>query len=222
MTNDCKNINKFIMTIGQIPTSYLVSMTYEEQLLWLCNFLEKEIVPAITETTELVHQIKEYVDKYLTDVDEIKEQITQIFNDIFLLQQATEQNTQNISYLNTKLNDEVNALRTKINNDITNLKLYVDDSIQSNFSELKEYVDYNDNLLNEKIDNIDIGDLKIYDPTAGVINDLQIVINNLYQAGNKDGLTASEFDALDLTANGFDGYQITAYEFDSAGKTILV
>ena len=86
MTNDCKNINKFVMTIGQIPTSYLVSMTYEEQLLWLCNFLEKEIVPAITETTELVHQIKEYVDKYLTDVDEIKEQITQIFNDIFLLQ----------------------------------------------------------------------------------------------------------------------------------------
>ena len=98
--------------------------------------------------------------------------------------------------------------------------------IINNYNELltsvKEYVDYNDNLLNEKIDNIDIGDLKIYDPTAGVINDLQIVINNLYQAGNKDGLTASEFDALDLTANEFDAYQITAYEFDSAGKTILV
>ena len=57
---------------------------------------------------------------------------------------------------------------------------------------------------------------------ANGINDLQIVINNLYQAGNKDGLTASEFDALDLTANEFDAYQITAYEFDSAGKTILV
>ena len=49
-----------------------------------------------------------------------------------------------------------------------------------------------------------------------------MVINNLYQLTNKDGLTATEFDALDLTATEFDAYQITAYEFDSAGKTILV
>ena len=50
----------------------------------------------------------------------------------------------------------------------------------------------------------------------------QTVINNIYELSNKDGLTASEFDALNLTASGFDAYQITAYEFDSQGKTILV
>ena len=38
----------------------------------------------------------------------------------------------------------------------------------------------------------------------------------------QDGLTANEFDALNLTATSFDAYQITAYEFDSSGKVILV
>ena len=47
-------------------------------------------------------------------------------------------------------------------------------------------------------------------------------LNNLYGVSNKDGLTATEFDALELTATGFDAYNITAYEFDSSGKVILV
>ena len=31
------------MTIGMIPTSYKMSLTYEEQLLWFCKFLEDEV-----------------------------------------------------------------------------------------------------------------------------------------------------------------------------------
>ena len=34
-----KPFTRFLMTIGELPSSYLVSMTYEEQLLWFCNFL---------------------------------------------------------------------------------------------------------------------------------------------------------------------------------------
>jgi hypothetical protein len=79
-----------------------------------------------------------------------------------------------------------------------------------------------DSILNNKIDNIQIGQIEIYDPTTGTIKPLQDVINDLYSLTNKDGLTASEFDALELTATSFDAYQITAYQFDSEGKTILV
>ena len=106
----------------------------------------------------------------------------------------------------------------KIDSEITRVINLIND----NFNLLKDYVDYQDNILNEKIDNIQIGLIQIYDPTTGTIEPLQMVINNLYQLTNKDGLTATEFDALDLTATEFDAYQITAYEFDSAGKTILV
>lgn len=98
----------------------------------------------------------------------------------------------------------------------------LEDLIQENFTALKEYSDYQDNLLNQKIDNIQIGAINVYDPTTGLLSPLQTVINNLAQASNKNGLTASEFDTLELTAQAFDAYEITAYEFDSDGKNILV
>ena len=34
---------RFIYTIGALPSSYLISMTYEEQLIWFCNYLEKTV-----------------------------------------------------------------------------------------------------------------------------------------------------------------------------------
>lgn len=138
-------------------------------------------------------ELKDYVDQYLVDVEEISNILDSVAS-------QTASNTLRIEQVNTQL---------------TNL-------INSNFSILKDYIDNNVEELNYKIDNIQIGQIQIYDPTTGLVSPLQTVIDNLYNATNKDGLTASEFDALDLSASGFDAYQITAYEFDSQGKTILV
>lgn len=72
---------RMLMTIGQIPTSYLISMTYEEQLLWLCNYLEKEVIPALNnnaeavkEVQELYTELKSYVDNYFENLD-VQEEI---------------------------------------------------------------------------------------------------------------------------------------------------
>ena len=141
-----------------------------------------------------------YVHEYLTDIEEIKEAIITINNRLDELASETLANSNRIEQVNSNLISLIN----------------------SNYNTLKAYVDNEDNKLNEKIDNIQIGAIQLYDPTTGTIQPLQDVINNLYSLGNKDGLTASEFDALDLTATTFDSYQITAYEFDSQGKIILV
>lgn len=70
-----------LMTIGMLPTSYLVSMTYEEQLLWLCNYLEKEVIPALNnnaealkEVQDLYVELKKYVDNYFSNLD-VQEEI---------------------------------------------------------------------------------------------------------------------------------------------------
>lgn len=72
---------RFLMTIGEIPTSYLISMTYEEQLLWLCNYLEKTVIPAIDNNAEAVKELqdlfvelKSYVDNYFDNLD-VQEEI---------------------------------------------------------------------------------------------------------------------------------------------------
>ena len=38
-------VTRTLMTIGALPTSYLISMTYEEQLIWLCDYLENTVIP---------------------------------------------------------------------------------------------------------------------------------------------------------------------------------
>lgn len=153
-----------------------------------------------TTLMEGYEEIKAYVDEYLKDIEEVQEAIVIINNRLDELAGQININTARI--------EEVNGnLTTLINN---------------NFNILKSYIDNQVLALNEKIDNIQIGEIQIYDPTTGLVSPLQTVINNLYTATNKDGLTATEFDALELTASGFDAYQITAYQFDSQGKTILV
>ena len=72
---------RFIYTIGELPSSYLFSMTYEEQLIWLCNYLATTVIPtvnnngeAIEELQNLYIQLKEYVDNYFKNLD-IQEEI---------------------------------------------------------------------------------------------------------------------------------------------------
>lgn len=71
-----KPFTRFCCTIGELPSSYLVSLTYEEQLLWLCHFIKDTILPAINnnaEATEELQQLyvelKNYVDNYFNDLD---------------------------------------------------------------------------------------------------------------------------------------------------------
>lgn len=141
-------------------------------------------------------ELKNYVDEYLESLDDVKAAIVVINN--------TLENQASLINTNTS---RIEQLQTIINN---------------NFTILKDYIDNQVAILDDKIENIQIGQIEIYDPTTGLIEPLQTVINNLYGLSNKDGLTATEFDALDLTATAFDAYQITAYDFDSQGKIILV
>lgn len=80
--NELKPVGKlspfthFCCTIGNLPTSYMISLTYEEQLLWLCNYLEKTVIPAVNTNAEAVEelqnlyiQLKNYVDNYFDNLD---------------------------------------------------------------------------------------------------------------------------------------------------------
>ena len=67
---------RFCMSIGAVPSSYLAGLTIEEQMLWLCSYLEKEVVgtvnnnaEAVTELQNLYIQLHDYVEHYFDNLD---------------------------------------------------------------------------------------------------------------------------------------------------------
>ena len=69
-------INKFCYTIGMIPTSYKMSLTYEEQIIAIGHYLETTVYPAINNNAEalvelqnLFIELKNYVDNYFDNLD---------------------------------------------------------------------------------------------------------------------------------------------------------
>ena len=193
-----------------IPLAFDESLSYLEMLCAMLDTLNK--------TIDEVNHMAEVVDNIDVNFDEINRKINLINEELFTI-------NNNFNNLSDKVNtntDNIALLNERITNEISELDETLRSLINTNFTTLKNYVDAQDFILNEKIENIQIGAINVYDPTTGILSPLQTVINNLYTIGNKDGLTAGEFDALELTASGFDAYNITAYEFDSEGKIILV
>lgn len=105
---------KFCCTIGNLPASYLASMTYEEQLLWFCDYLQNTVIPTVNNNAEAVEelqnlylQLKNYVDNYFTNLDvqnEINNKLDEMVED---------------GTLENIINQQIFG---NINNDISNLK----------------------------------------------------------------------------------------------------
>ena len=63
------NFRHFPKSIGELPTSYRESISYEEQILWLCNFIEKEILPSIEISQDTVEELKSAFDSLQKEVE---------------------------------------------------------------------------------------------------------------------------------------------------------
>lgn len=82
MNNDLRPINtipnfkRFCMSIGELPTSYLETMTYYEMLVWFTEYMKNTIIPtininglAVQELQDKYIELKSYVDNYFTNLD---------------------------------------------------------------------------------------------------------------------------------------------------------
>lgn len=55
---DTSPFKKMIMTIGELPTSFVESMTYYELLTWFCNYLENTVIPTVNNNAEAVEELQ--------------------------------------------------------------------------------------------------------------------------------------------------------------------
>lgn len=80
-----------VATIGNLPTSFVDSMSYYECIAWLVKYLETEVIPTVNNNAEAVAELqaayvelKNYVDNYFDNLDvqeEINNKLDQMAED---------------------------------------------------------------------------------------------------------------------------------------------
>lgn len=158
------------------------------------------ILKKLNEVIAQTNKNSEFIDEYTGKIEEIEAEIA-------------------------SLREEMAAFENEVNEDITNrfnaIKIELQSAIANTLIQANAYTDAVASNLENMINQIAIGQITIFDPTTGTLNDLQTVIDNIYGTTREEALTASEYDALDLTATAYDAYDITAFNYDRYGKTIL-
>lgn len=127
-----------------------------------------------------------------------------------------------IANLRSEMTDFENEITADITSRFNAIKTELDAEIAASLIRANAYTDSVAANLQEQIQAIIVGQITVFDPTTGIVSPLQVVIDNLYNSGRNDALTATEYDSLELTATSYDGYELTAYEYDQSGKTLLV
>ena len=107
--------NKFIMSIGVLPSSYVDSMSYYETLLWLCNYLENTVIPTVNNNGQAVEELQglfvelhDYVEHYFDNLD-IQNEVNKKLDEM-----VADGTLENI--VNTYVQPILSALTLEINN----------------------------------------------------------------------------------------------------------
>lgn len=136
--------------------------------------------------------------------------------------------TEELALLTDKLKNAVDKLNQTIADNYTLITNETDVKIKElidlvnlfNIS-INTIIETKYNELNDKIKDLQIGRINVYDPTTGKFTYIDIVINNVYDMLRFNAITAGEFDGLALTAGEFDNKNLTAYAFDINGRVEL-
>ncbi len=77
--------SKFIMSIGELPTSYLDSLSYAEQVTWFCDYLQNNVIPTINNNATALEDLINYI-KNLDLQDEVNNKLDEMADSGELLQ----------------------------------------------------------------------------------------------------------------------------------------
>lgn len=186
-------------------------MNYREILIRLMSMTTPFVYDSEESFLEMLRKFYQYLHELTKASKEMSDDIVELRDEMSSFEEQINLEIQRINELLTSYDMKIDRIANE-------LYVYVDDKLIN----LKNYVDSQDNYLRERIEDIEVGKINVYDPTTGLYSPLQIVIDNIYDMGRSNALTSSEYDALELTATEFDAYQITAREYDINGKEILI
>lgn len=186
-------------------------MNYREVLIRLMSMTSPFVYDSEETFLEMLRKFYKYLHELTTATKELSDEVDEVKSDMASLEEEINQKIEQI-------NELLEQYDLKIDRIANELYVYVNDQIVN----VRNYVDTQYSILDNRIRQIEIGDISVYDPTTGLFSPLQTVIDNLYDMNRGNAITATEYDALELSATAYDAYNLTAREYDINAKSLLV
>ena len=218
------NLDWIFKTYGQIKSdvaelkSYVATHKVEyEELVRRVSAIENEINTFESRVNTEFERLKNDLELEFAD---LKNQIESELSDT---------KTEIIEEFNRALAEfesEFNRLESEVRNDIANMRIEITNLLtylNKQIAAINENViGYVNDRLDEFIAHLpDYENLIVNNPVTGTQTNVQTAINDLYLAFSVFGLTASQYDSLQITAVNFDAKQITARDFDTLSYKLL-
>ena len=180
--------------------------TFEAQITAAFNRLQADLEAQFAQQqAELERALAETRAQVDAAIIEMQNEVTRQLSD-FVVQ---------FQELKSEVQREINNMLSIINNAIDQLNATLEANNQYVFA-------YVENRLEEFRELIpDYENIYIYNPYRGIITSLQQAINDLYSVAAIWGLTAIQYDSLELTADEYDTLGLSAIEYDTLGYKLL-
>lgn len=217
---------------------------YESDLRELIAFY-KELLDKYNALVADIKALQDWKEEHEGEYEELLERVRNIENEIDTFESEVERM---FADLDTSIHADFNALkeenqrelqsalaeftlmftelRTELESDIASMKIeianlinYLNDQI-ANINQ--NVIDYVNDRLNDFIAHLpDYENLIVYNPVVGEQTNVQTAINDLYLMFAIYGITAEQYDSLQLTASEFDSKEISAKEYDMLAYELL-
>ena len=130
--------------------------------------------------------------------------------------------SQAITNLENEFNRMLIEVRTRLNEfevEINQAIINLNNQLDANNQYIMKWVE---DRIQEFIDSLpEILTVQVYNPYRGEVTDIQQAINDLYSIACVYGLTAEQYDSLQLTASEYDDKDLTALEYDMYAYKLL-
>ena len=146
--NSLPPFKRFCVTIGNLPSSYVDSMSYYECLMWLCKYLKDTVIPALNENAEAVNELINWFNN-LDVTEEVNAKLDSMVEDGSLESMMK-------PYLDTYIQPQIDTLNTNFNELEDNIESQLS-GINSNIDNIEDNIENQISNVNTRIDSIASG-----------------------------------------------------------------
>lgn len=215
---DKEPFKRMVATVGNLPTSFVDSMSYYEMLAWLCQYVTDTLIPQINLNSEEINGLQEEFEILKAEVEQAIQDIPQLRADFEALVIRFDETVEELQAQYDAFEEEVEQ---EIDSKIAEVRSAIMLVVDSYYQTLDNKIDDGLEELHDEMENWAIANTIVFNSLQGRETTLQVYLDDLAGLNRTDAITAKEYDDLELGAKEYDDKEITAHDYDYFGKVIL-